>query len=36
MHVASFACGVWFGVCMTVTTLIAIDAIMKSDDDNDL
>ena len=35
MHVASFACGVWFGVCLTVTLLIVLDAITRSDDEND-
>lgn len=33
MHAASFACGVWFGVCLTLTLLVAIDAITRNDDD---
>lgn len=34
MHVASFACGVWFGVCTTVTLLLVLDLISGEDDDN--
>lgn len=34
MHVASFVCGVWFGVCTTVTLLVVLDVISKDDDDN--
>ena len=34
MHVASFACGVWFGVCITVTLLLVLDLISGEDDDN--
>ena len=34
MHAASFACGVWFGVCITVTLLLVLDLISGEDDDN--
>lgn len=34
MHVASFACGVWFGACTTVTLLMVMDIISKEDDDS--
>lgn len=34
MNVVSFAVGVWFGVCVTVTLLV-IFGILSNDDDND-
>jgi len=34
MHVASFACGVWFGVCTTMTVLMLLDIISGEDDDD--
>lgn len=35
MQVTSFACGVWLGVCTTVTLLMILDLISSNDDDGD-